>query len=64
MSLIENQKAEAERVRLLSNSLDRNANDLEELNKVLRSYQGFHSDDPVKHIKDALRYYVRDIPAI
>ena len=61
MSIISKQKAEAERVKVLSESLDRNANDLEGLTKVLRSYQSFHDDDPVKHLKDALRYYVRDV---
>ncbi len=60
MALNQRQKSERERVANLAKSIERNATTVDDLVKILRSYSGFHNDNPVDHIKNALADYVAE----
>jgi len=58
MTLQQRQKSERVRVKALAESIEKNATTIDSLLNILRGYTGFHADNPVDHIKNAMADYV------
>lgn len=59
-TLSEIQEVERANLKRLTASILRNANSVDDLSKILRSYESINDNDPLPHIKRAMENYTSD----